>query len=214
MPLLLLVFLLTGLLVVGGVRHALAAATLGRASPPPPPARPADIAWWDCAARLLHFAGCSATLSHFFSPLLYRLGALAGTLRFTEHALPAPLYKSVVDGFAALRGNTVAGIVVAAVAVIYADMLKNYTYSLLLLTQTRFKIGDWIKILSSEGRVFDITGDHGIVLHTRTGRVVFVPAPSAAAAVVEVWPADREPSSEASAAHASSPAAAERKKAA
>ncbi len=62
----------------------------------------------------------------------------------------------------------------------------------MLLTQSKFKTGDRIKILHHEGIVHDITGDLGIILDTDAGSRVFVPAPAAAAAVVEVWPAGGE----------------------
>ena len=109
-PLLLLTLVLTALLCVGSARRLLAAVALRAPRVRPRPVRREDdIEWYDVAASVLHYAGCSLTLSHFFSPLLYRLSALAGCLRLAEHFLPAQAYKGIVEGFAALRGNTVAG---------------------------------------------------------------------------------------------------------
>ena len=70
---------------------------------------------------------------------------------------------------------------------LFNEHIRKFTHTLMVLSQTRYGIGDLIKIGANEGVLKNIHSDCGLELeHLRTKNTIFVPVSSATSLSVEL----------------------------
>jgi len=145
----------------------------------------------DLTRRLLFFAAGRRLTVDFFAPLVH---VVAGALALAS-LVPSSWGARVAAGLLALRDAPLAGVALVGGSILLQDTLRNAVAGLeLTTTHIRFDKGDRVRFHAAgipEGDVRHVTSRE-VVLKTRDGAHVFIPAALAVALAVTVLDDDSD----------------------